>query len=572
MTGACLAALAAPGTGAAQPPVAAAQASVPRVVRLDGVFVPAEGTTATAMETVTLSLHDAASGGTLLWEEVQIVPVGQDGRYTAYLGATRPEGLPAATLGGDLPRWLGVRFARGGDEPRVPLTSVPYALRASDADTLGGLPPSAFLRADLPEGGTAATSADGASTSTGRTTPPLVNTGTANFIGKFVDATDLTSSLLYDTGSRIGLGTTSPLDIFHSRFTNNDGTLTGLAVQNLGNTASSYSGMLFYDHTGALGQFQGFNNVTKEYRINNIANGGSINFMLGSQSRFLVRNDGDIEISGNVRKNGASFLNTRGDQNSVGLGYGALGLMTSGASNIAIGGGAMQTSTSGYRNNAIGGIALYANNGTGNNTLGYQTLASSTGSYNIAIGDSAGASRAGGNYNIYIGAGVATGGSTESGAIRIGDTSNYTSLCAGGVRGVTTGIANAVNVVIDSSGQFGTISSSRRFKTDIQDMAEASSRLMLLRPVTYRYKQPYADGSMPIDYGLIAEEVAEVYPDIVARNADGEIETVQYQKVNAMLLNEVQKQYHDNQAQQREIDELRARLATLERLLTSDRR
>jgi hypothetical protein len=88
---------------------------------------------------------------------------------------------------------------------------------------------------------------------------------------------------------------------------------------------------------------------------------------------------------------------------------------------------------------------------------------------------------------------------------------------------------------------------------------------MRLRPVTYRYKQPYADGSMPIDYGLIAEEVAEVYPDLVTYTNDGQVETVQYNKVNAMLLNEVQRQ-------QREIGELKARLAALERLLATDKR
>ena len=166
------------------------------------------------------------------------------------------------------------------------------------------------------------------------------------------------------------------------------------------------------------------------------------------------------------------------------------------------------------------------------------------------------------NYNIYLGASVGQSGSTESGAIRIGSTANYTTFWAGGIRGVTTGSPSAVNVVIDNQGQLGTISSSRRFKTDIQDMAEASSGLMRLRPVTYRYKQPYADGSMPIDYGLIAEEVAESYPDIVTHSSDGQVETVQYQKVNAMLLNEVQRQH-------RELADVKARLAALEMLLTS---
>jgi len=119
-----------------------------------------------------------------------------------------------------------------------------------------------------------------------------------------------------------------------------------------------------------------------------------------------------------------------------------------------------------------------------------------------------------------------------------------------------------VNVVIDTNGQLGTVSSSRRFKEEISDMAEASSGLLRLRPVTFRYRRPYEDGSKPIDYGLIAEEVAEVYPDLVVKTADGQVETVQYQKLTPMLLNEVQKLTQQNR-------QLADRVANLENLLHS---
>ena len=95
-------------------------------------------------------------------------------------------------------------------------------------------------------------------------------------------------------------------------------------------------------------------------------------------------------------------------------------------------------------------------------------------------------------------------------------------------------------------------------------MANASSGLLRLRPVTYRYKQPYADGSRPIDYGLIAEEVAEVYPDLVVKGVDGLVQTVQYQKLTRMLLNELQKQHEQIQEQRVEIQKLEGRLAALE--------
>jgi hypothetical protein len=138
-----------------------------------------------------------------------------------------------------------------------------------------------------------------------------------------------------------------------------------------------------------------------------------------------------------------------------------------------------------------------------------------------------------------------------------------------------------VPVIVDGFNQLGTISSSRRYKEDISDMSEASADLMRLHPVTFRYKKPYADGSKPLDYGLIAEEVAQIYPDLVVRDKDGKIETVQYQKLTPMLLNEVQKEHEqvERQAQtirqqaetiRRQAEQLRThedRLAALERLL-----
>lgn len=281
--------------GAEQASPAGTTTSVPRVIRLDGQLAPLNGVAAAPVETVTLAIYASATDSTPLWQETQDVRVDAQGRYTVFAGATTPAGLPPSVLATTEARWLGVRALRAGDaeQPRVPLASVPYALRASDADTLGGLPPSAFLRADGKDGEAGAA---GAAASTRDPGAPAVSTGSANFIGKFTNAVDLTSSVLFESNGHIGLGTTGPLDVLHSRFTDTSGGLTGLAVQNMGSGAASYSGMLFYDQNGALGQFQGFNNSTHEYRINNIASGGSINFMLGSSSKFLVANTGNIGI------------------------------------------------------------------------------------------------------------------------------------------------------------------------------------------------------------------------------------------------------------------------------------
>jgi hypothetical protein len=119
--------------------------------------------------------------------------------------------------------------------------------------------------------------------------------------------------------------------------------------------------------------------------------------------------------------------------------------------------------------------------------------------------------------------------------------------------------------MVDSGGQLGTVSSSRRFKQDIQEMGDASQGLMRLRPVTFRYQKAFADGSKPRQYGLVAEEVAEVYPDLVTHSADGQVETVKYQVLDSMLLNEVQRQ-------QKEIQSLQERLARMEAALASEKR
>jgi trimeric autotransporter adhesin len=114
--------------------------------------------------------------------------------------------------------------------------------------------------------------------------------------------------------------------------------------------------------------------------------------------------------------------------------------------------------------------------------------------------------------------------------------------------------------LVTSGGQLGIATSSRRYKEDIQDMGDASGGLLRLRPVTFRYKQAYADGSKPIQYGLVAEEVAEAYPDLVVRSADGQIQTVKYQVLDSMLLNELQKQNKTISALEERVTKLEAAL------------
>ncbi len=278
--------------------------AVPRLIKFSSVFQPADGQPPASMEVVTLSIYAEQEGGVPLWQEIQTVAVDTTGRFTVLLGASHPDGLPPEVFASGEARWMSLEFARPGEveRPRVRFTSVPYALKAEDAETLGGRPASAYLLA--PTKTDAARSAAGAAgdSTVAATepiaTPNLVQAGTTNFLAKYVNSADVGNSAVFEVGGKVGIGTTAPLDSLHVRFTNTNGGFTGFAVQNMGTTATSYSGMLFYDQVGALGQFQGFNNVTHEYRINNIASNGSINFMLGSASRLKINTAVGTTISG----------------------------------------------------------------------------------------------------------------------------------------------------------------------------------------------------------------------------------------------------------------------------------
>jgi len=233
-----------------------------------------------------------------------------------------------------------------------------------------------------------------------------------------------------------------------------------------------------------------------------------------------------------------------------------------GTSNTATGTGALQFNTTGSQNTAVGAAVLF-NNTTGNfNTAtGFEALAKNTGNSNIALGYLAGFLLTTGDNNIAIGNFGVPG---ESGAIRIGTEGTETSTYIAGISVATTGLP-ASTVAVDASGHLGTISSSRRAKDEIREMGAASAGLWRLRPVTFRYKSALTDGSRPLQYGLIAEEVAEVYPELVAYDRTGQPQTVLYHVLPALLLNEVQNQHRQIEAQQATIREQATRIVELEK-------
>ncbi len=244
----------------------------------------------------------------------------------------------------------------------------------------------------------------------------------------------------------------------------------------------------------------------------------------------------------------ALFFNTTGNANTA-TGANALVNNVDGDSNTANGNGALASNTTGNFNAAFGASALLNNTIGGRNTaIGRSALSlNTTGNFNIALGQGAGSRLTTGDSNIDIGA---FGFPGESATIRIGE--GQTKTFIDGIRGAT--VVGGVPVVIDGSGQLGTIVSSKRFKKEIQPMEKASEAILALKPVTFLYK---SDATNTPQFGLIAEEVAEVNPDLVVRDENGDIYTVRYDAVNAMLLNEFLKAHRKAQEQEATITELK---------------
>ena len=234
----------------------------------------------------------------------------------------------------------------------------------------------------------------------------------------------------------------------------------------------------------------------------------------------------------------ALYTNTTGFYNTAN-GFNALFSNTTGNSNTAVGGDALYNNTTGFWNTAIGFDAL-PNNTTGdsNTAIGVDALLNNTtGSGNIAVGNQAGALLTGGIENIDIG-NRGVGG--ESKTIRIGTKGVHRATLIAGISGATA--PTGVTVIVEANGHLGTTTSSARYKEAIQPMKQASEAILALEPVTFRYKHELDPEGIP-QFGLVAEQVEKVNPDLVARDDQGKPYTVRYDAVNAMSLNEFLKEH-----------------------------
>ena len=264
---------------------------------------------------------------------------------------------------------------------------------------------------------------------------------------------------------------------------------------------------------------------------------------------------------------GALLSNTTGHENTA-TGRLALFSNTTSFNNVAHGFNALFSNTTGSNNTAEGFSALFINT-TGNNNTAEGSSAlfnNTTGQGNIALGYGAGFNLTTGSHNIDIGS---LGVAGESRHIRIGRNETHKNTFIAGISGTT--IANGVAVIIDTDGHLGTVTSSARFKEAINPMGEASEAILALKPVTFRYKHELDPDGIP-QFGLVAEDVEKVNPDLVARDEKGKPYTVRYEAVNAMLLNEFLKEHRKVEDQKGKLEGQARKIEEQEAVITQLKR
>ncbi len=358
------------------------------------------------------------------------------------------------------------------------------------------------------------------------------------------------------------------------------------------NTATGYVALDF-NTTGSNNTATGgqalFDNTTGG---NNTATGyaalyhNTTGFSITANGAYAL-NSNTTGVQNTASGGGALFRNTTGNNNTA-SGVDALYSNTTGSNNLANGYQALYGNTTGNNNMATGALALYANttgfynmangsnamvlNTTGSynvaeglnalrrNTIGSINTAvglsallnNTTGGSNIALGGGAGSELTTGSNNIDIGN---VGMATEANTIRIGKVGTQQATYIAGISGKA--VAGGVGVMIDGTGHLGTIVSSKRYKEKIAPMDKASEAILALQPMTFRYKHEL-DPDGIVQFGLVAEDVEKVNPDLVARDEKGRAYTVRYEAVNVMLLNEFLKEHRKNEQQERKIEDLKA--------------
>lgn len=377
---------------------------------------------------------------------------------------------------------------------------------------------------------------------------------------------------LYNTGT----GLFSLLSLTSGSFNTADG--AGALLSNTAdqNTAVG-AGALLTNSTGkgntANGAFALFNNTTAG---GNTAVGS--NALLGNTTGGTLGITNNLAVGPNVAVGQQALENNTIASANTAVGYQALGSNTTGLNDTDFG---LSTAV-GFQtlahasgpdaalNDAFGYHALFnLISGANNVAIGSNALLNFTsGDVNVAVGSPSGVNLTSGDFNVFIGSEAGSGVTSASNVICIGAAgNNVNGSCF--IDHIFNGTSSGgVAVFVNSNGRLGTSTSSRRFKEDIKPMGNASEGILALKPVTFRYKKELDADRIP-QFGLVAEDVEKVNPDLIVRDKDGKPYSVRYEQVNAMLLNEFLKEHRKVEEQRAVIGELKSTVGQQSRAIQS---
>ena len=582
--------------------------SVPHLVKFSGTVRDDQGRPQTGIVGVTFSLYKDQDGGAPLWLETQNVQADANGHYTVMLGVTNSEGLPMDFFTSNEARWVGVHPQGQSEQPRILLVSTPYALKAADADTLGGKPASAFLTIESQTGVVAdslssrnpvVTSSSipntGGKQSSGPSSPCSVTTdgnGTSNSLSKFLTPCEIVKSSISESGGSVTLGGSGILNLPQT-------TGSGVGIVNIGGSpflhacCSSGAGNTFVGGAG---------NFTTPGSQNTAIGLAALHFnVFGIDNAASGVSALEANTSGsNNTATGARALqgNTIGGDNTA-SGYYALGTNTTGFSNTAFGENALVTNATGSNNTALGYDANVTSNNLTNATaigafatvgesnalvLGCTNCQFGTSPPNVGIGNANPNAKldiivpntAGAHNLLFFGDTV--GGSGDIARFIYNASTppfpltlvlnNRPFFISGGNVGIGTNAPDNLLTVNGSAdkpggGSWGTFSDGR-LKTVEATYNAGLDAVLKLTPVRYRYKEQNSMGIKDDQehVGFVAQDVEKVIPEAVSRNSQGYL-LVNNDPIQWTMLNAIKQQQAEIEALTFSVHERRANSITL---------
>ncbi len=568
--------------------------ATPRLIRFAGTLKNHAGTPRTGVAGVTFALYAEQEGGARLWVETQNVALGERGRYTALLGITSDDGLPLELFTSAEARWLGIQVQGEPEQPRVLLVSVPYALKAADAERLGGRPATAFVLTESSEG----------EIPIDNPAAQIGGSGTTGFVPKFTSSTVIGDSQVFDDGNTVAIGTGGPVPPVATAnpsklHINGNLQLFGQATHEIQVEGTASAGRFGQDASGVFVQFTGkagsntalrfIRGTTEVMRITDKVGIGTANPQAKLHVAGGMKVLGKLEVRSTLGRLSMFDVAGSGFPDGMALVIGHISSGFGGSGSVTVGGGdalfphvsrGPMCATNGGRGNVTGftdhdgtpsGPFASVPGGERNTAAGFASF---------AAGRRANAALVLGEFTLSAVNSFVWADNSVDADFASTESFEFLVRASGGV-GINTnnpldmlhvgGEARVANCVKNSAGAgiAGTCPSDARLKSGIEPFPPLLDEVAQLTPVHFYWRAdeyPERGFGRERSYGLVAQEVEKVLPELVKEDAQG-FKAVNYSELPLVLLQAVKELKAENDALRSELDQQSADLTTIRWLL-----